>query len=70
VVVAPEGALGLQQLILLVQEVQAVVARQPAVAELVGHFGPLLPIGRHPLVQLGGAGQQLRQEPGGQRSEL
>lgn len=62
-VVAAERTLCLQQLVLLVQEVQAVVARQTSDGELVGHFGPLLPIGRHSLIQLDGAGEQLRQQP-------
>lgn len=65
-VVAPERALRLQQLVLLVQEVQAVVARQTSDGELVGHFGPLLPIGCDSLVQLSRPRKQLRQQPDGQ----
>lgn len=63
VVIAPESTLGLKQLIFLVQEVQAVVARQPTDGELVGHFGPLLTICRHSLVQLSGSRKQFRQQP-------
>lgn len=59
-IVAPECTLGLQQLVFLVQEVEAVVARQPANGELVGHFGPLLTVSRHPLVQLSGPRKQFR----------
>lgn len=63
VVVTPKSALGLQQLVFLVQEVEAVVARQPTDGELMGHFGPLLTVSRHPLVQLGGPRKQFRQQP-------
>lgn len=63
VLVAPKSTLRLEQLVLLVQEVQAVVAGQPTDGELVGDFGPLLAIRRHPLVQLSGPGEEFRQEP-------
>lgn len=49
-VVTPESTLRLQQLVLLVKEVEAVVARQPTDGELVGNFGPLLSICRNSLV--------------------
>lgn len=68
VVIAPESTLGLKQLVFLVQEVQTVVARQPADGKLVGHFGPLLTICRHSLVQLGGPGKEFRQQPGREKA--
>lgn len=61
VVVAPKSTLRLKQLVLLVQEVQAVVAGQPTDGELMGDFGPLLAIRCHPLVKLSGPGEQFRQ---------
>lgn len=67
--IVSEGALRLQQLELLVQEVQRVVARQPADGELVGDFGPLLAVGGHTLVQLGRAREQFLQEPEGKPTE-
>lgn len=71
VIVAPKSTLGLQQLVLLVQEVEAVVAWQPTDGELVGHFGPLLTICRHSLVQFSSPGKQFRQQPvGGEREEV
>jgi len=70
VVITPESTLGLKQLIFLVQEVQAVVARQPTDGELVGHFGPLLTICCHSLVQLSGPGKQFRQQPKSREEEV
>lgn len=66
-VIAPESTLGLKQLVFLVQEVQTVVARQPADVKLVRHFGPLLTVCRHGLVELGGPGKEFRQQPGRER---
>lgn len=61
VVVTPKSTLRLKQLVLLVQEVQAVVAGQPTDGELMGDFGPLLAICCHPLVQLSGPREQFGQ---------
>lgn len=63
VVIAAESTLGLQQLVFLVQEVQTVVTWQSTNSELVGHFGPLLPISCYSLVQLSGLREQFRQQP-------
>lgn len=61
--VVAERSLRLQQLELLVQEVQRVVARQPTDGELVRDFGPLLAVGGHALVQLGRSWKDFLQEP-------
>ncbi len=58
-----EGALRLQQLELLVQKVQRVVARESADGELVRDFGPLLTVGGHALVKLSRMRENLLQEP-------
>lgn len=63
-------------LILLVQEVQRVVAREATDGELVGHLGPVLPVGGHALIQLRSLGKQILQQPAegaggqGEMSEL
>lgn len=61
--VVAERSLRLQQLELLVQKVQRVVARQPADGELVRDFGPLLAVGGHALVQLRRSREDFLQEP-------
>lgn len=61
--VVSERSLRLQQLKLLVQEVQRVVARQPADGELVRDFGPLLAVGGHALVQLRRLREDFLKEP-------
>lgn len=68
--IVSEGSLRLQQLELLVQEVQRVVAWQPADGELVRDFSPLLTVGSHTLVQLGRTRENLLQEPERKPSEL
>lgn len=44
------GATQLGHLILLIQEVQGVVAREASDGELVGHLGPVLTVGGHTLI--------------------
>jgi hypothetical protein len=59
------GAIQLGHLILLIQEVQRVVAWETTDGELVGHLGPVLTVRGHTLVQLCCLGEQVLQHPGG-----
>lgn len=58
------SAIQLRHLVLLVQEVQRVVAGEAADGELVGHLGPVLTVRGHALVQLCCLGEQVLQQPG------
>lgn len=53
-----------RHLVLLVQEVQRVVAWEAADGELVRHFGPVLTIRGHTFIQLCCFGEQVLQQPG------
>lgn len=63
------SAIQLRHLILLVQEVQRIVAREAADGELVRHLGPVLTVRGHAFVQLRRLRKQVLQQPGGARAQ-
>lgn len=59
------SAIHLRHLVLLIQEVQRVVAWEATDGELVGHLGPVFTVGGHTLIQLCRLGEQVLQKSGG-----
>lgn len=53
------GAVQVGHLILLVQEIQRVVAWEASDGELVRHLGPVLTVGGHTFIQLCRLGEQV-----------
>lgn len=58
------SAIQLRHLILLIQEVQRVVAWEAADGELMRHLGPVLTVRGHTFVELCRFGEQVLQQPG------
>ena len=63
------SAIQIRHLVLLIQEVQRVVAWEAADGELVGHLGPVLTVGGHTLIQLCCFGEQVLQKPVGVKGQ-